>query len=108
MCLKYHQGFWDGIQTVYRAFLKIGCDGQQKRVLELIRGWAEKELRAWDESPDKRDWRNDRAPICPTRELIAQTEPVKYPARKDELPFLGEEDYESSYIGMTIRNLEED
>ena len=104
MRLKYHQGFWDGVQSCYRGMARVGCHEKHKKALEAIRSWAETELKKWDESAPKKDWRQDRAPFCPVRELVAKMEPMEYPDKPAEFPFMGKEPYESSFISMFLTN----
>ena len=106
--LKYHQGYYDACQDMAKALRSIRSTPHQKFVVQLIREWSEKALKEWDESPDKKDWRNDKPPRCNVKEVVKRARDVKDPTGRLTMPFVGEEDHEESFIGMMLGAVEED
>jgi len=74
---------------------------KERLTVNLIREWATKKLTEWDDSPDKKDWRNDRPPACPIAEIVAQVRGTKDPEKAGVAPFV-EPGFESvmSFLGM--------
>lgn len=99
--LKYHQGYWQACLDIEAALRRLQVPPKERMVVRVIREWAKEKLRAWDDSPDKKDWRNDRPPECPVMEVVEQVRATKDPDKADVAPFL-EPGFESvmSFLGM--------
>ena len=63
--LKYHQGYYQACLDIDKAMREMRVRPKERLTVNLIREWAAKKLTEWDDSPDKKDWRNDRPPAVP-------------------------------------------
>lgn len=93
--LKYHQGFHDACVAMDKALRQVKVSPHARNVIAAVRLWSEKELAAWDASPDKKDWRNDKPPACPVDFILAHARAIKNPEKAQVAPFL-EEGFEST------------
>ena len=88
--LRYHQGYYQACRDMERALRAARLKPHERLVVHKIREWAEKELTAWDQSEDKKDWRRDEPPRCPIYKILEQVFKIKDPEKHNAVPFLDE------------------
>lgn len=88
--LKYHQGYYQACKDIDKLLRAVRVKPYQRSVVTMAMEWAEKELKAWDESEDKKDWRNDQPPRLPLFKLLGVVRKLRDPEKHDAVPFLDE------------------